>query len=97
MPLKVCLFENADLTVHTEHDLLYNTLLFILIFPIPSLNILEHNMKNDPPVGADAQSPVIVADIIEEAKQKTGKIQSYYANLSDSVFSSDTLFKLFKR
>ena len=54
-------------------------------------------MKNDPPVGADAQSPVIVADIIEEAKQKTGKIQSYYANLSDSIFSSDTLFKLFKR
>lgn len=53
-------------------------------------------LKNDA-VSADSQSPVIVPDIIEEAKQKTGKIQSFYANLSDGIFSSDTLFKLFKR
>ena len=52
-------------------------------------------MQNDPT--PEMQSPVILPDLIEEAKTKTGQVQTYYANLEDSVFTTDPLFKLFKR
>jgi hypothetical protein len=36
-------------------------------------------------------------DAIEESKIKTGKVQSYYNTLADSIFQSDPFFKHFKR
>jgi hypothetical protein len=36
-------------------------------------------------------------DVIEESKIRTGKVQSYYNTLPDSMFESDSLFKHFKK